>query len=200
MKLLAFVDVHSSLNAIKKIAEKAKKSKPDLLICAGDISVFEQGLDYLLHKLNKINIPLLIIPGNHESEEELEKSTSLFKNINHIHNKHFEKGNYIFFGYGGGGFSLIDPEFRKLGKKFEEKIKKSKSKKVILITHAPPYNTKTDKIMKKSCGNKTIRQFIDKVKPDLVITGHLHENAGKEDKVGKTKIINPGPYGKIVEV
>ena len=54
MKLLAFVDIHGSLKAIKKIAEKAKKSKPDLLVCAGALTKFEQGLDYLLYRLDKI--------------------------------------------------------------------------------------------------------------------------------------------------
>ncbi|MBS3097214.1 hypothetical protein J4209_00295 [Candidatus Woesearchaeota archaeon] len=43
-----------------------------------------------------------------------------------------------------------------------------------------------------------IKTFILKVKPDLAISGHLHENAGKEDKIGKTKIVNPGPFGKII--
>ena len=38
------------------------------------------------------------------------------------------------------------------------------------------------------------------LKPDLVISGHLHETAGKEDKIGKTRLINPGPFGKILDV
>src|SRR3989338_4277221 len=33
-----------------------------------------------------------------------------------------------------------------------------------------------------------------------VISDHLHENAGKEDKIGKTKVINPGPFGKILHL
>lgn len=200
MKLLAFVDIHGSLKAIKKIAEKAKKSKPDLLICAGDLTIFEQGLDYLLHRLDKIGLPLLIIHGNHELDNDLKKVCSLFKNPVFLHKKSYEAKDCLFLGYGGGGFSLVDREFIKTAKKFEEKIKKNKNKKIILVTHAPPYNTKVDMIMEQHCGNKSIRQFITKVKPDLVITGHLHENAGKEDKVGKTKIVNPGPFGKIIKI
>jgi len=33
------------------------------------------------------------------------------------------------------------------------------------------------------------KSFILRVKPELVISGHLHENARKEDEIGKIKII-----------
>jgi len=79
-------------------------------------------------------------------------------------------------------------------------IKKNKGKKIILVTHAPPYRTNLDNIEGDSCGNKAIRNFIDKVKPDLVISGHLHENAGKGDKIKNTRLINPGPFGKIIVI
>jgi len=37
--------------------------------------------------------------------------------------------------------------------------------------------------------NKSIKIFILRVKPELVISGHLHENARKEDEIGKIKIL-----------
>jgi len=37
--------------------------------------------------------------------------------------------------------------------------------------------------------NKSIKNFILKIKPESVFSGHLHENARKEDKIGKIKII-----------
>ena len=48
MKILAFTDLHSSYDALKKLRNKIKKKKPDIIVCAGDISVFEQGLNHLL--------------------------------------------------------------------------------------------------------------------------------------------------------
>lgn len=200
MKILIFTDTHGSLKALRSVIDKAKKSKPDLLICAGDISVFEQNLNVLLSSLNKLGIPTLIIHGNHETEETMEKAASLFKNINYIHKSDFLLNDILFLGYGGGGFSLKDKEFENFTKRFDKTLKSIKPKKLVLIVHAPPYNTKLDKINGQPCGNKSIRKFIDKLKPDLVIAGHLHENAGKEDKIGKTKLINPGPYGKVMSI
>ncbi len=198
MKILAFVDTHGSLKALEKIKKQAKQA--DIIVCAGDISVFENNLDYLLFQLNKLNKPVLIIPGNHEEDTDLSTLTKQLNNVTDIHKKTFIKDNYLFLGYGGSGFSMVDKEFIKTGKKLENELKKHENKKIILLTHAPPYKTKLDKIGSEACGNKSIKNFILKTKPDLVICGHLHENAGKEDKIKKTKLINPGPFGKIINI
>ncbi len=196
MKILAFVDVHGSFKALEKIKAKAKDA--DIIVCAGDISIFENNLNRLLMELNKLNKITLIIPGNHEDDSDLSHLTKFFDNITDIHKKSFVKENYLFLGYGGSGFSMVDREFIKTSKRFEKEIGKNKDKKVILVTHAPPYKTKIDKIMGEYCGNKSIKNFILKVKPDLVVSGHLHENAGKEDKIKKIKLINPGSFGKVI--
>ena len=93
MKILAFVDIHGSLKAIKKIKQKAKKA--DLLVCAGDLTIFEQGLGYFLKKLDKLKKPVLIIPGNHESDKDLRKASYLFKNIFFLHETSYKKNVLI---------------------------------------------------------------------------------------------------------
>ena len=125
MKILAFVDTHGSIKAIKKIADKAKKEKPDLLICAGDVSMFQHGLDYLIYKTSEIGVQTLVVHGNHETEEGLKKSCSLFKNTVCVHNKSFNKNGYLFIGYGGGGFSVKDDKFTRAMKRFSGKIKRN---------------------------------------------------------------------------
>ena len=200
MKILAFTDLHLSSVAFKKIKSKTKKQNPDLLICAGDVSIFEQGLDFMLNKLNKLKKKILIIHGNHETPSVIKKLCKKYNNLIFIHKKLYKQNNHIFIGYGGSGFSLIEPDFYKQGEKFAKIIKKNKDKKIIFITHAPPYKTKLDLIVGSHCGNKTLKHFIVKNKIDLYICGHLHENFGKKDTIKKTPIINPGPYGKIIRI
>jgi len=200
MKLLAFTDLHLSSVAYKKLKSKVKKQNPDLIICAGDVSIFEQGLDFILNKLNKLKKKILIINGNHETSSVMKKLCSRYDNLIFIHKKYYKQNNNIFFGYGGSGFSLIEPNFYKTGEKFQKIIRKNKDKKIIFITHAPSYKTKVDLIVGSHCGNKTFRNFIVRNKVDLHICGHLHENFGKKDEIKKTKIINPGPYGKIIKI
>ena len=201
MKLLAFTDIHGSLLALRRIEQKVKSQKPDLLVCAGDISIFEHGIVGIMRRLNKLNRKIVIIHGNHENNTTFIKCSKMFKNIISIDKNHSIEGNILFLGYGGGGFSLVDKGFEKIAHtKFKKIIKNNKDKKIILVTHAPPYKTRLDKLVGGYCGNKSIRNFVEKNKVDLLICGHLHENFGKEDKIKKTKIINPGPFGKIVEI
>lgn len=194
MKILAFTDLHGSSASLKQIEKKAKEA--DLIVCAGDFTNFEQHMDIIAQKLDVIGKKILMIPGNHETEEGLKEVCSLSKNLIYLHKKTYEINNYLFVGYGGGGFSLTDKEFEDWSKKIKIKFK---NKKIVLITHAPPYNTKIDMIDKEPHGNKSIRKFIETFKPVLAISGHLHECVG-EDKLNNTKLVNPGPNGKIIEI
>jgi hypothetical protein len=202
MKILAFTDTHAYLPSINKILAKAKKEKPDLMICAGDFTWFGNGLEVI--KRFNIGIPLLVIPGNHEIPEEISFLAKKFPFVKNIHLKHFVLGSDFFLGCGGGGFTEHHAEFEQSEEKFAKAIKQLKVQdhkyKVILVTHQPPYKTKTDLIYGEYAGSKSIRKFIEKYQPTLCITGHLHENFGKRDKIGQTLIINPGPDGEIIDV
>lgn len=200
MKILAFVDLHGSLKALKRLEKLAEKEKPDIILCAGDVTIFEQNLDYLMHKISRMKKPVLAVHGNHEEESVMKKSCSLFENITFIHGRTYEFNNVLFIGWGGGGFSTKDKQLERKIKEFKKKMEKFD--KVVLLTHAPPYNTKLDKIIEQSCGNKTIRNFIsentNKIK--VAVSGHLHENSGAEDHVKETRVVNPSPFGKVITI
>lgn len=200
MKILAFTDLHLSKEHFKKLKRKVFFNRPNIIVCAGDISIFEQGLKEVLDKLSKLKEKIIMIHGNHEEDTVMKKLCEKHENIIFIHKKHYEEQGVIFLGYGGGGFSSIEKGFSKTGKNFSKIIKKNPEKKIVFITHAPPYNTKLDIIIDESCGNKTFRQFIEKNRVDIAISGHLHENFGKEDKINDTLILNPGPSGKIIKL
>ncbi|MBI2670510.1 metallophosphoesterase [Candidatus Woesearchaeota archaeon] len=198
MKVLAFTDVHGDKRAIKSIIESAKLDNPDLLVCAGDASNFGENLDLILKELKTTKKSIIIIPGNHEDKEELEKICNKFENCIYLHKRTYKIGNYFFIGFGGGGFSTRDFEFEEFVNKKKEEI--SKEHKIILITHGPVYGTKVDLIPGLGHrGCKSYRKFIDKFKPIIVICGHFHEAAGKLDEIDRSLIINPGKLGKVLE-
>ena len=194
MKILAFVDMHGSKNALDMIKSKAKKV--DLIICAGDVSVFERNLQRHLTNLSTIDKPILMIPGNHETPDLLKRMCDKFDNIFYIHKGTFEFGGVSFIGYGEGGFDMRDEVFVR----FTKKIKPSLREKKVLITHAPPFGTIIDWLGNSHVGNKDYSDFLKHNKINLMVCGHLHETSGKEDRINKTKIINPGPYGRIIEI
>ncbi|MBC8501341.1 MAG: metallophosphoesterase family protein [DPANN group archaeon] len=195
MKILAFADHHGSPEDIKVIAKKAKDA--DIIVCVGDFTIFEHEIEYIMGQMNKLSKKVLLIHGNHEDEETVEFLSQHFKNVEFIHKKTFEIEDYIFVGFGGGGFATRDPEFEVWSNEIKKTIK---DKKVVLLTHGPPYGTKVDLLGMGYVGNKSFTKFIKKERPALVICGHLHETFNKRDKIGKTLVINPGPEGEIIEV
>jgi len=197
MKLFIFTDIHGNLSNLNKIKTQIKEKKPDLLLCAGDITIFEQDLNRVLLRLNGLGKPLLLIHGNHESGPVLRHACSKYENIIFLHKKlHFLR-NFCFVGYGGGGFSFVEPEFTTFIKKQKDKLK---GKKLVLLVHQPPFKTKLDEVHREHAGNKTFRDFVVTYRPELVVCGHLHENEGKKDVIKKTKIINPGPEGVFLNI
>mgnify|MGYP005638800505 CR=1 FL=1 len=198
MKILAFVDMHGSLSALKDIKKKSKNA--DILVCAGDFTIFEQGIEHVMGELNKLKKDVLIVHGNHEDDDLVRELCLIHDNLYFLHNNHFIKDDVLFLGWGGGGFSDLDKSFEKREKRFKELMKKHKEKAVVLVTHAPPHGTKIDKIGREHCGNKSIAKFIKKYKVDLSFSGHLHEDSGKMDKIGQSTVMNPGPHGKVVNL
>ncbi len=197
MRILTFADTHGSLTAFKKLKKKAKKV--DLIVCAGDLTMFSDKMFYFLQKLDSIGKPVLIIHGNHESNDEMKGLVKMLKNIKMIHNSVYKMGHYIFFGWGGGGFALTDKRFEKSAKK---KFKKycNKKFKTMLVTHAPPYGTKLDVVYYEHVGNKSIFEFIYKNQPNIAVCGHIHDCSKRRDKIKKTPVLNTGGDGVIVEV
>ena len=197
MKILAFVDLHGSLTALKKLQSLFDREKPDLVVCPGDISIFEQNMTYLMDRIAKFKVPVLMLHGNHEDIISMRRACSKYDNTIFMHGQAKVINGVLFLGWGGGGFSIKDEVFEKKQKVFEKVMRGYD--KVVFLFHAPPYNTKLDLIIDEHCGNKTIAAFIKKHKSIVLgITGHLHENSGKEDRLGNARVVNPGPFGKVM--
>lgn len=195
MKLFAFVDTHGNLSKINALKEKSKGA--DLVICAGDLTMFESNLNGFLKVLDGLGPRVLIVHGNHEEELTLKRACKPQPKIFDIHKEIFKTKDYVFMGFGGGGFSMVDEEFENLEEKFKKHLKDNST---VLIVHGPPYGTALDYLDNRHVGNKSYRDFIIKYHPKLVICGHLHENAGKKDKIGDSIIVNPGPDGVMLDI
>jgi Icc-related predicted phosphoesterase len=195
MKILAFSDLHGNKKALLSILSASKKA--DILLCSGDLTNFQVGLNAILARLNALKKPVVIIPGNHESPRFLKETCRKFPHVKDVHKGSCTIGNLLILGYGSGGFLQREPDFPSAAKKFSELIKRHPEKKVIMLTHAPPYNTRLDRIMHDHSGNKDIAGFIRKNRVDIIICGHFHENAGIVEKIGKTIAINPGAKREI---
>ncbi len=203
-KILFCVDLHLSEKAFQQIKKKSKTA--ELIVCAGDFTLFNQNIHQMIKRFNSLKKKILIIPGNHEDPLHLKELVKKYKNIIDIDNKFFKYKNILFYGNSEGGFMQYDPKLEKkinkIKKKFKEFKKLNENNKTIIIFHSPPYNTNLDLIedFKEHVGSKTKRKLIRLAKPNLAIAGHIHECAYKKDILFNTKLLNPGPNGRIINI
>lgn len=63
---------------------------------------------------------------------------------------------------------------------------------LLLVCHTPPHGTATDVVGGGvHVGSAAVRTFIERVQPEVCLTGHIHE-ARATDVIGQTRIVNPG--------
>ena len=48
MKIYVFADIHEDIASMKKVEEAIQKENPDLVICVGDFTLFEQYLEKMI--------------------------------------------------------------------------------------------------------------------------------------------------------
>ena len=81
-------------------------------------------------------------------------------------------------------------------RKGHEKIKNLEKK--IMVTHMHTTGSKAEIIGFK--GNSGIEKAIHEFKPDILISAHIHEAAGLQEKIGKTKVMNVSRTPTIIEI
>ncbi len=198
MKFLVFTDLHENKKGLKELLVRAAAKDIDFIVCCGDVSTFGRGFEHVLSSFNDLKKKLYVVPGNHEEHGTFfEDSVSKYPFCVSLHQKAVKVGSYWFLGYGGGGFALEDKNFRKIAREWYGEFN---GEKVVLVTHQPPYGSAVDWLSNRHVGNKDYRAFIERINPRLVLCGHLHETVGTIEKLGDTKVVNPGWDGMVIEL
>jgi len=202
MRILAAGDIHGDTGLASKLAELAKKENVDLVILCGDITQFEQSTENLIGHFAKQKKKVLLIPGNHETIATADFLAELYgmKNIHGYSVKYQDVGIF-----GAGGSTVVGPnciigedEMLELLKQGFERIKYLPTK--IMVTHEHPKGSKMEKFTQFFPGSVAIRKAVDQFQPDILLCSHVHEAEGIEEKIGRTRVINVGKSGKIIDI
>ncbi|MBR9683649.1 hypothetical protein GOV03_03865 [Candidatus Woesearchaeota archaeon] len=198
MKILALSDIHGDKDFVRKMAEKGAKEKVDLVLIAGDFVGFDGSVDGLIGPFKEKGLEVGIVPGNHEGLAEVGFLVEKY-GIKNLHGYILKKGDVGIFGCGYGDVGLhqlTEEDFFKTLKEGHERL--SGIKKKIMITHVQPQNS----IIGLGIwpGSSGVRKAVEELQPDFHLCGHVHETGGIEEVMGKTKIINVGKTGRIIEI
>ncbi len=200
MKILAFGDIHGDSSQAEKLALKAEKENVDLVVICGDFTDFDKSIDNIIGHFKQKNKKVLLIPGNHESFATADFLAE-FYNVKNIHGYSVRYDDVGIFGAGGANVGPnIQSEseiFLNLKNAFE-KIKYLDKK--IMVTHVHPSDSKMEKFSHFVPGSTGVKKAIDMLQPNILLCSHVHEAEGIEEKIGKTRVINVGREGKIIEL
>ena len=200
-RVLAIGDIHGDSRLTKRLAEKAVKENVDLVILAGDLTLMEMSTRNIIGPFVKAGKQVLLIPGNHETVATAQFLADLYPGTKNIHGYAVKMNDIGVFGAGGaniGIFNTSEKEIYNLLKQGYDKLKGLQRK--IMVTHMHPNDTIMEKMSPQFPASKAVRRAIEKFQPDVAITAHIHEAAGLEDRIGKTRVINVSRKEKIFEI
>jgi len=206
LKILAISDVHAKEN--QSLYDYLESENVDLVIVSGDITNFgpPEFAEDFLNKISNFASKAIAIPGNCDTKEVFEKINK--SKAICPHNDIIEHENLIIYGFGGSNPTPFNTPFEfdddviydNLKKLFnsrkaleiDKEEKKGVEKLNILVTHAPPYDSKADIIEDGThVGSEAVRKIIDEYQPCINFCGHVHESVAL-DMIGNTTIVNPG--------
>ena len=196
MKIISFGDIHEDLNNLTLLKNELRNA--DLVIVTGDLTNFNgrKEAERVIDEIMKYNENVLAQLGNLDQPEVNDYLTE--KGIN-LHRNGFIRDDIGIFGVGGSNLTPFNTPTEFSEDEIEtfllegiDKVKDAKFK--IMVPHMPPKDTKIDIITAGAhVGSQSVRDFILKHKPDITLSGHIHEARGS-DTIENTLAFNAGMF------
>ena len=199
MKLLLCSDIHCDHAAARSLVERSADA--DVLVCAGDLAVMRDGLQGTVDVLADARCPVVVVPGNGESDRELEEACRGWADAHVLHGSGCEIDGVAFWGlgaavpitpFGSWSFDLSEEEAGTLLADCPEGA--------VLVTHSPPRGYVDVAGGGEHLGSRAVLDAIHRARPPLVVCGHIHACWGREADVDGTRVVNAGPDGVWVEL
>lgn len=186
LKILLASDLHGAERAIPAIRAAIDGLSPDVFVAGGDITNFGP-TTFAANLLRDISVKTFAVPGNCDPPELVETLEELGVNL---HGKKVEYEGKVFVGLGASNAPPFDTMFELSEDDIEKILEPLMEKGAILVSHPPPLGLCDVARDGSHAGSSAIRSIVDKFKPRLVLTGHIHEGRGVHK--GKTTVVNPG--------
>ena len=190
MRILAFSDLHHARSRARDLV--AASEGADLVIGAGDFCNMRQDLGGALDLLRDIAAPMIVVPGNAESAEELRAAA--LPGMRVLHGEAAEHAGLRLYGL---GYAVPETPFGGWSCDLSEaeagRMLAGCAAADILILHSPPKDLADRTSQGLSIGSTAIRDAIARIQPRLALCGHVHDSWGQRGRIGRTEVVNLGP-------
>jgi len=173
----------------------------DLLIIAGDLTARDEPHEYIYFR-NWLSLQdyrkKIVIAGNHDNNLELDYrfgSKPFLEIADYLCDSGTEfEGLKIWGSPHTKTFPGMNPKCKAFTCDTEEELNE-KWKLIpddvdILITHSPAYGVLDQNIKGEHCGSKSLLEAIQRIKPRLIVHGHLHEQGSICNAINGTTFVN----------
>jgi Icc-related predicted phosphoesterase len=197
MRIAYVVDVHGSFDAVTRVLSDA--GRVDVLVVGGDITTAGTADEAAaaIELWRPLAPRLFAVAGNMDSPAIDARLAELGIALDGRGETVDDVG---FFGVSGSPRTPMHTPYELDEDELERRIEAgwaevSGSGVTILCPHAPPHGTSCDRLRSGThVGSRSVRSFVERAQPDVVLCGHVHESRGV-DTIGRTQIANPGPVG-----
>ena len=194
MKVLCITDLHGDSQSLDAILADA--GPVDLVLLGGDLTNFgtPNAAESLVRHVQQSGTQVLAVAGNCDSEaidqRLVELGVSLFGRGAAWDNVGFH-GVSAMPPWHGSMYELTERQIADALQQGDAQLPLLDHR--VLLTHPPPHNTRLDVTRQgQHVGSTSVRDFIDRRQPSLVVCGHIHEARGI-DQLGATRMVNCGP-------
>jgi uncharacterized protein len=197
LKLLAFSDLHCDLTRAARLVEASTGA--DAVLAVGDLASVHTGLEETVGALRGIECPVVMVPGNNETEDALRAACDGWEAATVLHGEATDVAGVTVFGLGGGiPVTPWDWSFD-LAEEAAAKLLERCPRGAVLAVHSPPLGH-VDSSRGRSLGSRAVLEAIEAKRPAIALCGHIHESWGAEARIGPTRVVNLGPSGTFFEL
>lgn len=197
MKLLAFSDLHVDIDQAQRLVDASEDA--DVVLGVGDFASVHSGLDETIAVLRQTTRPVILVPGNNETEAALRDACDGWDSAIVLHGESTEIDGVVFFGLGAG--VPVTPWDWSFDLTEEEAAAKLAAcpEGCVLAVHSPPRGHVDVSGAGEHLGSVAVLDAIVAKRPRLALCGHIHESWGERSAIGPTEVVNLGPEGTLLE-
>jgi len=187
MRSIVVSDIHGKASTAELVNKAADKYNADNILILGDFTTSEPA-SFALEYISSLNRPVYAIPGNCDPRNT---PSVISKAAKDMHGRTVTVDGIKIVGLGGSNPTIFNTPFEIGEEEIMSSLDPISEGVTILMVHAPAFGHLDMIPSGMMVGSESIRTIVDRYKPKVVLSGHIHEARGIEECDG-TLFMNPG--------
>jgi Icc-related predicted phosphoesterase len=187
MRSIVVTDIHKNASTAELVNKLAEKHNADAILILGDFSEFGP-VSFAEDYIRSLNKPVYALPGNCDLRE---LPDTVSKIATDMHGKTAVINGVRVAGLGGSNPTIFNTPFELTEEEIFDALDAICKDVTVLMVHAPAFGH-LDRIPNgMRVGSLSIKNIVEKHRPAVVLSGHIHEERGIEE-VNGILYMNPG--------